>query len=229
MAKLVIGDLHAPFDLPNYLRFLKRLKREHDIDEVISIGDLTDQHTISRFLNHPEAWSTKKEWQKAVERLKRYSGELGLSKAVIGNHDTRIIKKSREADLPDEWIRPIEELYGLQGVEFAEEFFIDGVLYIHGVSAGGESGWQDYSRKNGCSTVFGHYHSVAGVRYHQMRNNKLLFSAATGCGIDTKRYAFEYAKGTPKLPVVGAVVVYNSSKAYFEPFDPTDRKNIRKD
>jgi len=205
------------------------LARENKIDEVISIGDITDQHTTARFLRSPNAEGTKREWYKAREVLKRYQGELGLSKVVIGNHDTRLIKRSREGGLPDEWLKPLDEIYGLKDVEFAEEFIIDEVCYIHGVSGGGESGWQDYCKKNGMSTVIGHFHSIGGIRYHTQRDGSVLFSLATGCGVNKDAYAFEYAKGNPKVPVIGAGIVYGKSRAYFEPFDPTDRRNSRRD
>lgn len=229
MPILVIGDLHAPFELPNYLRFLKRLVKQHKVDEVISIGDIVDLHTISRFLNHHDADSTKAEWQKAKKTLKKYRNELGLTKVVIGNHDSRLIKRSRLGNIPDEWMKPIDEIYGLDGIDFEEEYIINDVLMLHGEAAGGKSGWQDMCRKTGLSTVFGHYHSIGGIRYHQMRDQRTLFSMCVGCGIDVKKYAFEYAKGNPDMPVIGAGVIYSSTKAYFEPFDWNDRKNTRRD
>ena len=229
MAKLIIGDLHAPFEHWAYLRFLKRIKREHDIDEVISIGDITDQYTISKFLADPEAQDTITEWEQAKETLKLYHGELGLSTVITGNHDIRLNKRSREAGLPDSWLREVNDIYGLPGVRFVDELVEDGVLYIHGVNAGGESGWQQYSKANGMSTVFGHYHSVGGIRYHQMRDGSLLYSMCVGCGVDKDAYAFAYAKGNPKLPVLGAGVVYGPEEAYFIPFVPSDRRNRRRD
>ena len=44
---LVIGDLHCPFDLEGYLEFCLEQYETYNINHVIFIGDILDNHAFS--------------------------------------------------------------------------------------------------------------------------------------------------------------------------------------
>ena len=223
---LAVGDLHAPFDHPNYLRFLKETAKTYGTDQVLFIGDVFDQYALSRFTKDPDGYSAHLEWNRAKKHVSRYHSEFPNSKWVLGNHDRRGIKKVTDGSVPEEWLKDITEIYGVPTWQTSHKFTIDGVEYVHGEGAGGTSGWQNFPLKLGNSVVFGHYHSIFGTRYHRSPHGQL-FSAATGCGVDEEAYAFRYAKFTPQRPVIGCQVIVNGIQAIPVLMDLGERRNAR--
>lgn len=223
---LAVGDLHAPFDHPNYLRFLKEVRREYRTNDTIFIGDVLDQYALSRFGRDPDSRGSQSEWEKAREHIKKYHSEFPNSKWVLGNHDLRGLKRVTEGNVPEAWLKDITEIYGVPSWETSYKFVIDGVDYVHGEGAGGLSGWQNFPLKLSNSVVFGHYHSIFGTRYHRSPNGQL-FAAATGCGVDEEAYAFRYAKFTPQRPVIGCQVIIDGIQALPILMDMNERRNYR--
>ena len=225
---LVIGDTHIPFVHPNYLRFVAEVGLEHKVDRVIQIGDLVDNYALSKFVSDPDGMSSGNEWRATLEELKRWAKVFPTVDWIIGNHDKRPFTKAFEAQIPEAFLKPLEEIYELpEGWKVHTSLEVDGVRYIHGESAGGQQSWQTYCLKNGQSTVTGHTHSVGGVRYHRTPTGQI-FSAMTGCGVDEETYALAYAKAQPLRPMLGCVVVKDGVKAEFIPMDMSDRRNYRK-
>ena len=86
---------------------------------------------------------------------------------------------------------------------------VDGVRYEHGDALGGGMGATATMRaplRNQRSTVFGHFHSFAGIQYVASPEN-LNFGFNVGCLIDFKTYAFKYAKAHKARPVLGCGIV----------------------
>lgn len=223
---LAVGDIHAPFDHPNYLRFLKEVQDLYGTDETVFIGDLVDQHAISTFRKESEAASPRDEWRMALTKLHFYYTAFPEAKWVEGNHDNRAIKRATEVHIPNEWIKSLPKIYEVPRWTLGNQFEIDGVKYVHGEGAGGISSWQNFAIKMGQSVVFGHLHSIHGVRYHRTPKSQI-FTAATGCGVDETAYAFRYAKFEPRRPVLGCVVVIDGAQAIPVVMDMGDRRNYR--
>jgi len=227
MAKvLAVGDLHAPFVHRNYLRFLKETQEFYQTDQTVFIGDIFDQHGLSRFIKEADAHSSYDEWEKARRVIGKYHSKFPNSDWILGNHDSRGIKKVTDSSVPESWLRTITDIYGVPTWKTSPSIEIDGVKYVHGIAAGGTSGWQDFSLKLGQSVVFGHFHSILGTRYHRSPKGQV-FSAATGCGIDEEQYAFRYAKFDPKRPVLGCQVIINGRQAIPVLMDMSERRNYR--
>jgi len=204
---LIIGDTHLPFVHPNYLRFLKEVAKDFKPDQVVHIGDLVDHHALSRFVADPDGLSSGDEWQKTLEELKRYVSVFPEVTWVMGNHDARPFKKAYDNQIPEKFLKTLEEIYELPHSWVVKpKAEIDGVLYTHGVSAGGQTGWQNLCLKQGQSTVIGHLHSVGGQRYHTTPTGQM-FSLAVGCGVDAESYSMAYAKDIPNRPVLGCGTV----------------------
>ena len=53
---LVIGDLHAPFELDGYFDFCKETYKNYNCNQVIFIGDIIDNHYSSFHTTDPDAW-----------------------------------------------------------------------------------------------------------------------------------------------------------------------------
>ena len=51
---LVIGDVHAPFSLDGYLEFCKDVYAKNNLNQVIFIGDIIDNHYSSFHHTDPD-------------------------------------------------------------------------------------------------------------------------------------------------------------------------------
>ena len=209
---LVIGDTHEPFCIKGYLEFCKRIYKYYKCERVVHIGDLVDNHAISYHEHDPNGWSPEHEMRETDKKLKRWFKAFPEVYICIGNHDNLVDRKGKTVGLPRRCFRPFREMWNLPDTwhdAFSWEF--DGVLYIHGTGYSGKQGHIMAAFDNRMSTVTGHLHSVAGVEY--LANSKsLIFGMGVGCGIDAKKYAFEYGKGFRRKPIVSCGVVSYTHK-----------------
>jgi predicted phosphodiesterase len=217
----VIGDLHQPFAHPNYLNFLKATFKQYKVTTVVSIGDLFDHYSYSRFTKKPIAMNPKQEKEMAIEKMQPYYEAFPKLKVCLGNHDTRYIERAEEFGIDEEIIREFKDIYKMpKGWEIYDEYenylIINDVLYIHGSAYDGEKGAKQAAINEQMSVVQGHGHSFAGV--HPIANKrKLMFGMNVGCGISIAEYAFAYNKKDKFRPLLGCGIVFNSSHATWIP------------
>ena len=69
---LVIGDLHEPFCLDNYLNFCIDKYFEFDCNEVIFIGDIIDNHFASYHETDSDGMGGADELELAIKRISRW-------------------------------------------------------------------------------------------------------------------------------------------------------------
>jgi len=207
ISTLIIGDSHLPFEKKGYLKFCKKVYEEYKCSRVIHIGDLIDSHAISNYASDPNGLSPKNEILKARKRLKKWFEVFPNVYLCKGNHDKRIALKGKKDKLPNEVFKSFREIWQLpKGWIDAYEFIFDNVLYTHGEGYSGKNAHIQAAMDNRMSTVIGHLHSVSGVEY--LANSKsIIFGMAVGCGIDVKKYAFEYGKGFRRKPILSCGVV----------------------
>ena len=56
----VFSDPHIPFNHPNYLQFIKDTFKKYHVGQVVCLGDLIDNHAISRHQTETCAQDTRK-------------------------------------------------------------------------------------------------------------------------------------------------------------------------
>jgi metallophosphoesterase superfamily enzyme len=217
----VIGDIHAPFDHPGYLRFLQDTFKAFKVGRKVFIGDLFDHYSYSRFVKKPLAMNPKQEKEMARERISKYCEAFPKADVILGNHDTRYIDRAEEFGIDSELIRGFKDIYGLpKGWNIYDEYenflIIDDVLYIHGSAYNGQHGAKQAALNEQMSVVMGHGHSFAGV-WPIANKRKLMFGMNVGCGIDIGAYAFAYNKKDKFRPLLGCGIVFNSSYAIWVP------------
>ena len=217
----IIGDLHAPFIHPNYLAFCQDTFKQYKANRFISIGDLFDHYSYSRFIKKPIAMTAKQEKELAIEQLKGFVKAFPKLDVCLGNHDTRYIERAEEFGIDDEIIKGFKDIYKLpKGWTIYDEYenylIIDNVLYIHGSAYNGKDGAKQAALNEQMSVVMGHGHSFAGV-YPIANKRKLMFGLNVGCGIDTGAYAFAYNKKDKLRPLLGCGIVFNSGYAIWVP------------
>ena len=198
---LVIPDLQIPFHHKDALRFLQKVYKTFAINEVVCIGDEVDFHALSDYDHDPDGYSPGDELRKAIEELQPFYKAFPKVKVVTSNHTDRIYRRAKRFGIPRAFLNSYAEfLQAPPGWHWEEYYIIDGVRYEHGhkIPGGDKLSIQKAPLLNGRSTVFGHFHSSAGIQYTSSPE-ALLFGFNAGCLIDFKSYAFDYAKARPIL------------------------------
>lgn len=198
---LVIGDLHEPFCLPEYLGFCKDIQEEYDCGTVIFIGDVIDNHYSSYHETDPDGYSAGEELDRAIDKIANWYKSFPSAYVIIGNHDRLVYRKAQSSGVSKRWIREFDEVLGTPGWEFLEEITINGICYNHG-----EGGTARTRMKNEMqSQVQGHTHSQFYLEYNVSPVQKI-FGMQVGCGIDRKAFAMAYGK-YHKKPVLGCATI----------------------
>ena len=201
---LVVFDLHAPFTKSGYLEFCLEMYTKYDCSEVVFSGDIIDSHYSSYHETDADGLGGSDELDAAIEVLSKWHEAFPVAKVCDGNHDMIVRRKATTGGIPSRWIKPMTDVLNIPNWEFADEWIIDGVKYIHGL------GMKISPRVNSemCSVVQGHWHS--DTQYITFVNEKeLMFGIQGGCGVDRKSYAMAYGKHFKKPQINCAIVMDN--------------------
>jgi metallophosphoesterase superfamily enzyme len=205
---LGIGDLHLPFTHKDYLQFCIDTYNNYNCTDVVLLGDIRDGHAESFHLTDPNGWGAGKELNLAKEQVKDWYKAFPNAYVCVGNHDALHARKLKAAGVPQEWLKSYQEVLGTPNWEFVTEVYIDGVRYVHGHKSGKP---RTAAKRDMVSTVSGHYHTDFYVEYF-FGVNRRVFACATGCGIDSEKYAFEYMSGG-KAEALGCSVIIGGHTA----------------
>ena len=185
---LVVGDLHCPFDLDDYLKFIVDTYEKWNCNQIIQIGDCLDNHYSSFHPTDADGYGGGEELDRAIARLSRY-------------RDRIIMRKAFDSDIPARWIKSYNEVLGTNW-NWVDRIVYDGVQYVHG-----EGGTARTKAKNDMqSTVQGHIHTQFYTEY-MVGRNFAIFGMQVGCGVDASTYAAAYAKNFKKQAIGCGVVI----------------------
>ena len=198
---LVVGDIHAPFELKEYLDFCKETYANFNCNQVVFIGDIVDNHASSFHTSDPDGMGGGDELDLAIERIKDWAIAFPVADVMIGNHDRIIMRKAFDGQIPARWIKDYNEVLGTNW-SWLESVVYDNVLYEHG--EGGQA--LTKAKNNMMSSVCGHTHTEAYVKWLVGKNFKV-FGMQVGCGVDSKTYAAAYAKNFKKQAIGCGVVL----------------------
>lgn len=213
----VVPDLHAPFVHPHFLEFILDTFEKWGVNKTVFIGDLVDNHAISRHTSETDSHSSELEFNLAKKEIAKWYKAFPEASFCLGNHDLIPQRQGMELGLGRHFIRSFEDTWDVPlDWKVAEDFVIGDVYYFHGTGSTGKDGAYNRAVANRMSTVQGHTHSYAGVKYHA-NTNDVIFGLSVGCGIDASAYAFNYGKPFVTKPVLGCGVVVSSSEAHFIP------------
>ena len=213
----VFSDVHIPFAHPNYLAFLKDTFAEWGVEQIVCLGDLIDNHAISRFQSEPCADGAYTELAKARRMVKELTETFPEVKMCRGNHDDIAYRQAATLGIGAEFIKPFRDIYGLpMSWSLEDEYVIDGVLYTHGTGRSGKHATYNIAVDERMSVCSGHTHTGGGVNYIANKT-ETIFALNTGCLVDYGTYAFEYSRNAKHRPTLGCGIVLSSSEAYFVP------------
>jgi predicted phosphodiesterase len=200
---LVIGDLHEPFCLNEYLYFCREIQEKDNCGTVVFIGDVIDNHYSSYHESEAQTFGPNEEFLQAKKRLQRWYKVFPTAFVTIGNHDRMVHRKAKSAGIAEQWVVDYSTALETPGWKFVHEVVIKGVNYNHG--EGGTARTRMKTEMQ--SQVQGHLHSQFYIDYNVGSKHKI-FGVQVGCGIDRNSFAFAYGKNGPK-PVIGCATVLN--------------------
>lgn len=217
MIRGVFSDTHIPFHHPNYLEFLKDTFAEWGVDEIVCLGDLIDNHAISRFQSEPCADGAYLELEKARKAVKELTETFPSVKMCRGNHDDIAYRQAATLGIGEIFIKPFRDIYGLPMTwELEDEYVLDNVLYTHGTGRSGKHSTYNIAIDERMSVCSGHTHSNGGVQYIANKNDTI-FALNTGWLGDDEAYAFNYSRHARHRGTEGCGIVISSDEAYFIP------------
>lgn len=204
----IIGDTHLPYELDGYLDFCEETFARHEVDTVIHIGDMFDNHSLSFHDSEPMLHNVIGEYESAFDRAQDWYDAFPEVTLIMGNHDRIPARQLRKLGMePSIFMRPIEELFGMpDGWTVADQVVIDDVLYHHGETSGGINGFRKDAETRMRCTVSGHNHSNAGISA-TATDQELVWGLAVGCGVNHEHMAFAYGKNFAKKPIISCGVV----------------------
>ena len=205
---LIIGDLHEPFCLDGYLEFCQETYEKYNLNKVIFIGDIIDNHYSSYHETDADGMGGSDELTQAIKELSKWYKSFPKAYVIIGNHDRLIMRKAQTSAIPTCWIKEYKDVLKVPKWQFVDRVVIDNVQYIHG--EGGNASTK--CRSDMMSTVQGHLHILCGVNWFVGQSFKI-FGMQVGCGIDHDSYAMAYAK-RGKKPAIGCGVVFGGHTAF---------------
>ena len=198
---LVIGDLHAPFEVDGYFEFCKKTYSDYNCNQVIFIGDIIDNHYSSFHSTDPDGMGGQDELAHAIKDVQKWSKEFPVADVIIGNHDRIIARRAFDSAIPNVWIKSFNEVLGTTW-NWTERIVYDNIQFVHG-----EGGTARTKAKNDLqSTVQGHIHTQAYTEWFVGQNFRI-FGMQVGCGVDSKAYAAAYAKHFKKQAIGCGVIL----------------------
>lgn len=217
---LVFSDPHCPFDHPNFPYFLQDMAKKYKVGQVICLGDLVDNHAISRHGAEPCALGAYSELDLAIQRLKIYATLFPEVDYVTGNHDERVNRQAASVGIGSRFLKDLHDVLELPDgwICRGNEFIQDNVLYSHGINWCGKNGAINKAFAERMSCAIGHSHSFGGVQY-SANSRDTVFGINVGCGVNREAYAFAYGKYSKQKETLGCGIVFNSQSAIFVPME----------
>ena len=204
----VIGDTHLPYEKEGYLEFCQETFEAWDVDTIVHIGDMFDNHSLSFHDSEPNLHNVYGEYESAFDRAKDWYEAFPTATLIMGNHDRIPMRQLKKLGMePTIFMKPFEELMGMpKGWTCEDSIIIDDVLYHHGETATGVNGFRKDCETRMRCTVSGHNHSNAGISA-TATDQELVWGMAVGCGVDHAHMAFAYGKHFAKKPIIACGVV----------------------
>ena len=205
---LVISDLHAPYNHPDTVAFLKAVKNKYKPTRVILSGDEVDFHAISFHDHDPNLDGPSKELERAIEALKPIYKLFPRAEVLESNHGSLVMRKAIANGLPREVFKsPGQILEAPKGWTWHFDISVrlpSGVdCYFHHSKG---ANVKKNSQAMGSSFVQGHHHESFEISYWG-NPSALLFGMTVGCLVDPHSLAMAYNKNNLKRPVIGLGVI----------------------
>ena len=208
---LVIPDLHAPYQHPDTLKFLRAVKAEMQPDLVVSLGDELDYHAMSFHDSDPNLDSAGAELERGKRFLRRLLAEFPQVLVCHSNHGSMTYRRAKAHGIPVQLVRRYRDIVfpGLDasGWSWADAWKVNTplgtVMFKHQ-----SSGILADAAHNGCNLVVGHNHGNFSVEYCASSAH-LYYGCYSGCLVDKDSLAFAYGRLSKNKPIIGCTLILN--------------------
>lgn len=208
---LVIPDLHAPYQHPDTLRFLRAVKDQMQPDLVVSLGDELDYHAMSFHDSDPNLDSAGAELERGKKFLKKLHAEFPQVLVCHSNHGSMTYRRAKAHGIPVQLVRRYRDIVfpGLDasGWSWADSWKVitplGSVMFKHQ-----SSGILADAVHNGCNLVVGHSHGNFSVEYCASSAH-LYYGCYSGCLVDKDSLAFAYGRLSKNKPIIGCTLILN--------------------
>ena len=208
---LVIPDMHAPYQHPDTLQFLKSVRKQFKPDLTVCLGDELDYHSLSFHDSDPNLDSASTELEKAKVFMHDLHAEFPEVLVCHSNHGSMVYRRAKAHGIPVQMLRKYRDVifpeHGAPGWSWAFGWRVHTalgpVLFKHQTT-----GILADAAHNACNLVVGHQHGNFGVEY-SASSAHLYYGAYAGCLIDKDGLAFAYGKHSLRKPIIGCIVILN--------------------
>ena len=215
---LIISDLHIPYSVKGYLRFLTQLKKTFKPQIIINIGDELDYHDQSMHDSDRDLDSAGVELEKSIEELQSGLNKLFPKMFLLeSNHGSMTLRRAKKHGIPIRTLRPLPDLYGTPKWSWHSEILLDtskGPVYLcHGKSGA----YGKMVKESGSSCVQGHFHGKFEITYHGGVLGTR-YSMFVGCLIDRDSLAMAYGRNFAVKPILGCGGIWDSGEPVLFPY-----------
>lgn len=208
---LVIPDLHAPYQHPDTLSFLKCVRDTFEPDLVVSLGDELDHHAMSFHDSDPALDAAGPELMRARVFMQHMHDLFPEVLVCHSNHGSMAFRRAKAHGIPVQYLKKYRDVifpdHGAPGWSWAYSWRIGTplgeVLFKHQ-----SSGILTDAAHNQCNLVVGHSHGNFSIEY-SASSAHLYYGMYCGCLIDKDSMAFAYGKHTLRKPIVGCGMIMN--------------------
>jgi hypothetical protein len=112
--KLVISDMHIPYQHRDAIRFLLAVKKKYRCKQILNVGDLFDHHAGSFHLSETDALDPLTEYRTAKKTAHKLQASFPKMVITAGNHDRIPVRKLQSVGLPEQMLSNYNALYDLK-------------------------------------------------------------------------------------------------------------------
>lgn len=206
---LVIPDLHCPYHHKNSFEFLDAVANKYKPDKHVCLGDEIDYHCISFHDSDPDLpFSASKELETAIWYLSDLYLLFPKMDVLESNHGSLVYRKGKHHGLPRSVFKSYSEILGApKGWSWHEDLTItcsnnQKVYFHHGHSKNALRN----SQLRSMNYVQGHHHGTMDIQYWA-NSEGIYWGVTSGCLIDRKEYAFNYARNNLPKPLLGCTMI----------------------
>jgi len=215
----IISDTHIPAVHPNYFEFVCNTFKRFNVTDVVHIGDLVDNHALSRHVSEPDAISVEDELDLAIKGIKEWTSAFPDVKMCLGNHDAISSRQAKTLGISQRFLKSFNEIYELPKTwDLKFDHKIDGVLYDHGLGSSGMYGAKNTALKERKSYVQGHTHANGGAHFLSSTTDTI-FGMNVECGVDEKHLQMRYGKKFRAKSTLGCGIVEDGEQPFFIKMD----------
>jgi hypothetical protein len=208
---LIISDMHAPYNHPDMLDFLRAIKKKYKPDRVIGIGDELDYHAMSFHDSDPDLPNAGGELKLGQSVLRKVNELFPVMDLVDSNHGSMAFRRAKAHGIPRHLIVPYRDAIfnreGGEGWNWHMSLTItlsDGQRCVFTHTAGANC--LKNAEKLGMSLVQGHHHPTFCIQYSS-NPDKLYWAMNVGCLINDDAIAFAYNRIDSRRPIIGCGII----------------------